>query len=216
MATVRKREWTTSRGKKQEAWIVDYFDQDGVRRQRTFPKQRHAKDWLVQVQGEIKDGTHTPDTKSITVAEAAGQWLDGCKSRVARGKLVPTTERQYRSHVVRIAKSSIGNVKLSRLTKPMVNNFRDELLNSGVTEATTRKIVTTLKMIISAAQDKGLVVQNVAIGVKCERVNRDKLEEGKISRRPTRCARSSRMPGNCGHCLLRLLLLAYGQANCAG
>jgi integrase len=35
MASVRKRTWTTG-GKVKTAWVVDYFDQHGRRRLKTF------------------------------------------------------------------------------------------------------------------------------------------------------------------------------------
>ena len=38
--SVRKRTWTTSQGERKEAWIVDYFDQDGDRHIRTFARRR--------------------------------------------------------------------------------------------------------------------------------------------------------------------------------
>ena len=40
MATVKKRIWTTKQGESREAWICDYTDQGGVRRQKTFAKKK--------------------------------------------------------------------------------------------------------------------------------------------------------------------------------
>ena len=139
MATVRKRKGTTK-------WVADYFDQDRVRRLRTFDTKRAANDWLVTAQTQIKTGIHTPDSKSITVIEAARLWLDRCKLRIGLDgdeKLEWTTVRQYGSHVDHIARSSIAPVKLSRLGMPMVEAFKDELL-ARISPATARKILTSL------------------------------------------------------------------------
>ena len=37
--SVRKRTWTTSKGERKEAWIVDYSDQDGDRHIRSFAEE---------------------------------------------------------------------------------------------------------------------------------------------------------------------------------
>jgi integrase len=40
--SVRKRTWTTAKGEKKEAWIVDYVDQDGDRHTETFKRKKEA------------------------------------------------------------------------------------------------------------------------------------------------------------------------------
>jgi hypothetical protein len=40
--SVRKRTWTTRRGERREAWIVDYVDQDGDRHIETFEREKDA------------------------------------------------------------------------------------------------------------------------------------------------------------------------------
>jgi len=153
MSSIHKVRWTSG-GKEKTAWAVDYFDQDRKKRRRTFKTQREAKEWDITAQGEIKAGKHTPDSKSITVIEAMRVWLDRCTLRIGLDgdeKLEWSTVRQYDSHVVHIAKSSIAAVKLSRLSMPMVEAFKDELLGKGVSSATARKILTSLKVAITEA-----------------------------------------------------------------
>ena len=41
---IRKRVWTSGKGE-QTAWVVDYKDQKGTRRLKTFAKQKDAKAW---------------------------------------------------------------------------------------------------------------------------------------------------------------------------
>jgi integrase len=173
VASIHKVRWTSG-GKEKTAWAVDYFDQDRKKRRRTFRTQREAKDWNVTAQSQIKAGTHTPDSKSITVIEAVRLWLDRCRLR----KLEVSTVRQYEGHAKHIAKSSIAAVKLSRLTMPMVEAFKDELLARKVSPATARKVLTSLKTAIKEAQRLGLVAQNVAVGVSCGRRSKPKIAEG--------------------------------------
>jgi integrase len=182
MATVRKRTWKTAKGEVKTAWIADYFDQHGARHQKVHLTKRAAQDWLVTTQGQVKSGTHTADSKSITVLGATSLWLERCKLRVrleGDDKLEWSTERQYRSHGDHIARSSIAAIKLSRLTMPMVEAFKDELLTKGASSTTARKILTSLRTAIAEAQRRGLVAQNVAIGVKYGKRSRRPVTEGR-------------------------------------
>jgi integrase len=171
MAKIRKRTWTNSKGE-QTAWITDYFDQNGKRHIKTFERQRDAKAWLDETQHEVKQGVHTPENASITVAEAADLWLDRCRLLVDQSKRERSTYQQYRAHRDHIVASSIGRVTLAKLSKPSVTLFCDELLNKGMSPATARKVLTSLKTLIAAAQDRGYVAQNVAATVRFEKSDR--------------------------------------------
>src|SRR6266849_4430152 len=124
MAKVRKRVWTNKAGE-QTAWIADYRDQAGERHIKTFDTKKAASTWLVTAQGEVQRGVHTPESASITVAEAAEIWIE--KSEIE--KLERSTLRQYRNHAdLHIKPSRIGAEKLARLSTPVIEAFRDELL----------------------------------------------------------------------------------------
>jgi integrase len=68
--SVRKRAWTTSKGEEKEAWVVDYVDQTGKRRLKTFTKKKIADNLAATANVEIRAGIHTANSASITVAEA--------------------------------------------------------------------------------------------------------------------------------------------------
>ncbi len=42
---IRKREWTTGKGERKVAWVVDYKDQHGKRRLKTFQRKKDAEAW---------------------------------------------------------------------------------------------------------------------------------------------------------------------------
>jgi integrase len=73
--SVRKRKWITRSGEAKEAWIVDYVDQQGDRHIETFARKREADAYSQQVGVDVRTGTHTPVSKSITVAQAAEDWI---------------------------------------------------------------------------------------------------------------------------------------------
>jgi integrase len=172
MASVRKR----IRNGKMEGWISDYFDQAGKRHIKTFERERDAKTWLSETLVSVKRGTHTPESASITVAEAANLWIEKCEAE----NLERSTLRQYGNHVRLHIVPLIGAVKLGRLTTPTVESFRDQLLKKG-SRAMAKKVITSLKAILSEAQRRGLVAQNAALPTKvtAQRRGKGKLEAGR-------------------------------------
>ncbi|HVM22075.1 MAG TPA: hypothetical protein VM308_02085 [Sphingomicrobium sp.] len=109
--SIRKRTWTSPAGETKTAWLVDYRDAGGHRRSKQFTRKKEAEAWLVNASWEVKQGTHTPDSKSITVDAAAHIWLD--QSR--REGLEPTTIAAYEQHVRLHIVPLCGARKLSQL-----------------------------------------------------------------------------------------------------
>jgi len=175
MATVRKRTWKSG-GETKTAWIADYFDQEGKRHIKTCKTKKEADGFLVQARHEVARGVHTPESASIAVAEAAGLWIETGELE----KLERSTLRQYGNHIKLHINPLIGNVKLARLSTPAIESFRDELLKKG-SRAMARKVLASLKSILSEAQRRGLVPQNAAQPVKVDVKKRDqrKLAAGR-------------------------------------
>lgn len=164
---VRKRVWRTKAGERREAWIVDYVDQQGDRHIETFSRKKDADDRHATVRVNVRQGVHTAHSKSLTVAEAAENWIAGAELR----KLERTTVRQYRQHVDCHIVPRLGREKLSNLNAPRIAALRDELL-SHLSRALARKVLTSVKSILRDAQAKGDVAQNVALAVSIARDKR--------------------------------------------
>jgi integrase len=169
--SVRKRKWTTRSGEMKEAWIVDYT-LDGERHIETFKKKKNADAYAQQVGVDIRAGTHTPVSRSITVAQAAEDWIKS----VELEKREASTIAQYRQHARHITQR-IGSHKLANLTTPGVNALRDELLAS-VSRVMARKVLSSLKSLLRDAQRRGNVAQNVALSVK--RIDANKRGERRL------------------------------------
>src|SRR6266550_642203 len=73
--SVRKRSWKTREGETKEAWIVDYTDQLGDRHVKTFARKKDADAYHARVTIDVSAGTHTADSRSITVVEAGQLWI---------------------------------------------------------------------------------------------------------------------------------------------
>jgi integrase len=169
VSAIRKRTWTNSRGEPQQAWLVDYRDSAGKRRAKQFSRKRDAEAWATSAAWQVSQGVHTADSQSVTVATAAELWI---KRAEAEGR-ERSTVKQYRElarlHIIPL----IGAEKLSRLTMPAVEAFRDALVASR-SRAMAGKAVRALSSVLTEAQRRGLVAQNVAKGVKVIRSGRDK------------------------------------------
>src|SRR5215470_12954182 len=91
MAKVRRR----IRNGKEEKWIADYFDQHKKRHIKTFNTKREATSWLAEAAIQVKNGIHTADRSSVTVAEAGKLWIQ----RGNTENLERSTLKQYENHV---------------------------------------------------------------------------------------------------------------------
>ena len=159
----------------ERAWLVDYTDQAGQRQVKQLRGKKEADDYLTKVKHEVKEGVHTAVSKSITVKQAAEDWLGYVRGE---GRERSTVER-YRQLVDHIL-PRLGNEKLARLTSPRINAFRDDLLKS-MSRATAKKVLTVLKAILKDAKRRGNVAQNVAADVSITAHGRlkPKLEIGR-------------------------------------
>jgi len=154
--SVRKRAWTSPNGEKKTGWEVSY-SVNGKRHRKLFDLKKPADAFHLRARGEVNAGTHTPDSVSVTVAEAGARWLEHC---VARG-IERSTITAYRQHLALHIAPYLGGVKLSALTLPMVPEFQDRLRADGSSPAMIRKSRVALGAILKFAQKRGLVGQNV-------------------------------------------------------
>ena len=174
MASIRKRNWTAG-GEDRTAWVVDYKDQSGTRRLKTFKKKKEADAFRIKAGHEISQGTHTPASASITVAEAAENWLkraelEGCER---------STVAQYRQHVDLHINPLLGTVKLSDLTAPGMKDVKDRLLEK-LSRSMAKKVLSSIKSILREARERRDVSQNVAdtTTIKISKRHKRKLEVG--------------------------------------
>ena len=148
--SVRKRTWTTAKGETKEAWVVDYVDQEGDRHIETFARKKDADDHHDNVRVEVRRGMHTAPSKSLTVAEAALAWIDFVR---LEGRERSTVE-YYQCHVDLHINPRLGGEKLSKLTTPRIQAFRDDLLAS-LSRAQARKVLVSLKSLLGHARRRG-------------------------------------------------------------
>lgn len=167
MSSVRKRILPRTG---ETRWQVDYRDQAGKRRSKQFQTKAEAVAYETKVRGEIATGTHVADSASVTVEKAGDLWLQ----RAEIEGLEASTVRQYQQHLKHHIVPLIGATKLSRLTKPVVEEFRDRLLGSR-SRPLARAVMTSLKGILKEAHRRGLVGHNAAVDTEVRISKRDRV-----------------------------------------
>lgn len=167
MASIRKRALPSGLTR----WQVDYFDNAGQRRAKQFATKRAAGDWLDHAKGELRGGVHVADSASITIAEEAANWISAGEA----DGLEATTIRQRRQHADLHINPFIGAMKLSQLTAPRVEAFKDDLLATR-SRAMSRAVLTSLKGILSFALTKGRIGHNPAKAVSIGKRRNEKVE----------------------------------------
>jgi integrase len=164
--SVRKRTWKAKPGAEtKEAWVVDYVDQRGDRHLKTFAKKRDADAYHATVSIAVRAGTHTADSKSVTIAKAAELWLAACDA----AGLERATVAAYRQHVELRILPVLGALRLSQLTVPLVCDFEDRLTADGHSVVMVRKARHLLGALVADAQERGLVAQNVVRSLRTSR-----------------------------------------------
>jgi integrase len=141
----------------------------------TFERKKDADAYHATVNFEVASGTHTPTSKSKTVAEAGQLWL---KTGEANG-LERATLDSYQQHLDLHITPYLGTRKLSELTTPMIRDFEDRLRAGkpapGQEQAEPRsspmvkRIVVSLGSLLADAQERGFVAQNVVRNLRSSR-----------------------------------------------
>jgi integrase len=155
--SVRKRVWKTRMGEMKEAWIVDYRDQYGERHIKTFERKKDADAHHAAVAVSVRAGTHTPESRSPTVAEAGKIWLAAVMAAQRERSTFQQYETHLRVHIVPV----LGAVKLAQLNVPTVRRFEDQLAARGCSPVMIGKVRRSLGALLAEAQERGLVAQNV-------------------------------------------------------
>jgi len=164
--SIRKRTWKTGKGVEKEAWVVDYVDQGGVRRLKTFDKKKEADTFASTASVEVRAGVHVADSASCTVQEAGDLWISAAEA----AGLERSTTAEYRAHLRLHIAPVIGATLLSKLSPPIVRGLEDRLRQDGRSPAMLRKIMGSLGALLADAQERGLVARNVVRDIRGRRV----------------------------------------------
>jgi integrase len=89
--------------------------------------------------------------------EAGDRWLDAIKAKGRERSTLKSYEEQLRLHI----KPRIGHLRLNQLTLPIIADFEDRL-RRDLSPSMVRRLMGSLRRMLSNAQTRGLVARNVA------------------------------------------------------
>src|SRR6266516_3634911 len=148
MACIRKR-----RGK----WVVDYRDGAGIRRWITLETRRAAETMLDERRRESRQGTRPVVDPDIRVKDYATRW-----QTLVAPTVKPATRESYantlRLHILPV----FGTVKVRHLQRGRIKAWLAEALTQGYARDSVRLMHGTLRSMLNASIDDGVIVANPA------------------------------------------------------
>jgi len=148
MATIAKR-----RGH----YVLDFYDQTGIRRWRTLPAgttKKQAKEELKIIEEQVLKGCYLPEKRVPFFKDVAKDWIEYKKP-----KLRETTWDCYSGHV-RKHFSFFNDLKINQITTAKVEKFITARQTEGMNILTIRKILVTLNQVFSYAVRHRLIDYN--------------------------------------------------------
>lgn len=152
MACIRKR-----RGR----YVVDYYDGSGQRRVPSFETRREAEDFLALALRASRQAVRPTVDPDIRLGEYVERhWLPAVAVTTK-----PATLRAYRGHLKRHILPWFGRAPIRLLQRESVRTFLHGLLALGLQHSSVGTIHSTLRTLLSAAVEDGIVPGNIAAGL---------------------------------------------------
>jgi len=153
MASIRKRELPSGKF----VWQADYRDGSGARRHKQFATKKDADNFLLTARGQVRAGTHVAESQSVTVSQAAKEWLH----KAEKDGLERATVERYAETYEKSIKPKLGATKLSAVTAPALQHIIDDLAGT-MSRSSLIKVQGALRLIFKHAVSRGLAAHNPA------------------------------------------------------
>jgi len=140
MACVRKR---------RDRWVIDFYDQEGVRRWKTMPKgttKNEVNEELGKIEKKVRQGGYTPVRELPNFSKVADSWLSSKKPDIRH-----STYHGYKGHIKNHLNPYFKRVKINHVNFEVIEKFKKHCLDTGVRIATLRKILITLGAVLTYA-----------------------------------------------------------------
>lgn len=165
----------------QPGYQAQVFSQtDGRTIRKTFRTISDARAWRSETHSALRRGTIKAPTRT-TVAEAADDWLVAAKAGVIRNRsgepYKPSALRAYEQALRTKVVPELGRVRLSALTRAMIQDLVDRLVASGRSASTVRNAIIPLRAIYRRLISRSEVLVNPTLGLAlpASRGRRDRI-----------------------------------------
>ena len=133
-----------------------YIGPDGTERSRSFPdrQKRQADEWLARIEADMSRGQYVnPKAARITFGQHAKKWLD---SQTTDPTSRAAAERRLRLHAL----PHIGTRPLDSFQPSHIRDLMSSLEKGKVSASYQRDIFTTVRAVLTAAVEDGLLARN--------------------------------------------------------
>lgn len=176
MATVRKRIWKNREGEQKCAWVVDFADQNGQRHREHLSTKRAADLRLAEVRIAVQSRSFTPEVSKLRVYETVFRYLERLEHRVFAGEIERASFVDVRgkltNHVLH-PEHGVGGMLLGDVGPGQAEEFYLELRRSGVSASTARRVLATLRAMLSWSVEQGYLPTNKLQGLQKKRAERE-------------------------------------------
>jgi len=148
MACVRKR-----RGK----WVADWRDGAGLRRWKTFDTKQEAEDFLDIERPKTRQWSQPVVAANISLDTYTQHWLATIKSTV-RESTADNYQQLLRDHLL----PTFGTQPVRQIHRGRIKSLLVDKLSAGLSKSTVRSIHATIRSVLRAAVDDGLLTANPA------------------------------------------------------
>jgi integrase len=150
------------------SWRARYREPDGRERSRTFARRSDAERFMHSIEHRKATGGYTdPDLGKTRLSDWAHRWLDSVAP-----SLKPTTHRRYADLLRLRVLPDLGGMPLAQVRASDVQRVVGRMEGDGLAPSSIRQAIVVLAQVLDAAERDGLVVRNVARGVKLPRIQR--------------------------------------------
>jgi integrase len=150
-----------------QAQVWSPTDRKTIRK--TFPTLADARAWRSDTQSALRQGTlHAP--ARITLAEAAAEWLAAAQDGIVRtrsGEIYkPSALRAYEQALRTRVLPALGHLKLSAITRPLIQDLVDQLIAERLAPSTIRNAILPVRAIYRRALSRSQVHTNPTLGLR--------------------------------------------------
>ena len=157
-----------------------YIARDRRKIRKTFPTQAAARSWRTTAARRAQLGGLRAPT-SLTIRQAADEWLDGANSGVIRNRsgdvYKPSVLRGYDEALRLRVLPAVGAHKLADIAAPDIQDLIDRWQADGLGASSIRNALMPLRVIYRRAVARGIVAVNPTAGVELPAVRspRDRI-----------------------------------------
>jgi integrase len=150
-----------------EAWV--FSKRDGKKIRKTFAREAEAKSWRTEALTALSRGGLRV-AKPTTVAQAWRAWHEGAKAGTVTNRsgdpYKPSALRAYERAMRLRVLPKFGDVRLSELHRPDLQEFADGLLGEGKSPSLVKVTLLPLRAVLGRALARGEVAANPCNGLK--------------------------------------------------